>query len=69
MTDHLTTPSLIPFTKYTMPNSFLDKAVEAVPRFGDRISLFRKRLLLQSMPADSSALIASSFEPADNCTL
>ena len=53
MTDHLTTPSLIPFTKYTMPKNILDKAVEAVPRFGDRISLFTKKLRLAQY-ADST---------------
>jgi len=29
-----------------MPNTYLDKAIEAVPKFGDRISLFTKKLRL-----------------------
>ena len=46
-------PSLIPYTKYTMPKNILDKAIEAVPRFGDRISLFTKKLRLAQY-ADST---------------
>ena len=42
-----------PFTKYTMPKNILDKAIEAVPRFGDRISLFTKKLRLAQY-ADST---------------
>ena len=29
-----------------MPNNTLDRAIEAVPKFGDRISLFTKKLRL-----------------------
>ena len=29
-----------------MPNTTLDKAIAAVPKFGDRISLFTKKLRL-----------------------
>ena len=36
-----------------MPNNILDKAIEAVPKFGERISLFTKKLRLAQY-ADSS---------------
>ena len=36
-----------------MPTTFLDKAIEAVPEFKDRISLFTKKLRLAQY-ADSS---------------
>ena len=36
-----------------MPKNYLDKAIEAVPRFGDRISLFTKKLRLAQY-ADST---------------
>ena len=36
-----------------MPNNTLDRAIEAVPKFGDRISLFTKKLRLAQY-ADSS---------------
>ena len=29
-----------------MPNTYLDRAIEAVPKFGERISLFTKKLRL-----------------------
>ena len=29
-----------PAPQYTMPNTYLDKAIEAVPGYGNRISLF-----------------------------
>ena len=53
MTGYAYPPSLIPYTKYTMPKNILDKAIEAVPRFGDRISLFTKKLRLAQY-ADST---------------
>ena len=36
-----------------MPNTYLDRAIEAAPKFGDRISLFTKKLRLAQY-ADSS---------------
>ena len=36
-----------------MPNTYLDKAIAAVPKFGERISLFTKKLRLAQY-ADSS---------------
>ena len=36
-----------------MPNTYLDKAIEVVPKFGDRISLFTKKLRLAQY-ADST---------------
>ena len=35
-----------PAPQYTMPNTYLDKAIEAVPELGNRISLFTKKLRL-----------------------
>ena len=40
-TDHYS-----PAPQYTMPNNTLDRAVEAVPKFEERISLFTKKLRL-----------------------
>ena len=42
-----------PAPQYTMPNNTLDRAIEAVPKFGDRISLFTQKLRLAQY-ADSS---------------
>ena len=42
-----------PAPQYTMPNNTLDRAIESVPKFGDRISLFTKKLRLAQY-ADSS---------------
>ena len=39
-------PSLIPSTTQKMTNTTLDKAIAAVPKFRDRISLFTKKLRL-----------------------
>ena len=39
--------------RYTMANNTLDKAIAAVPKFGDRISLFTKKLRL-ALYADGS---------------
>ena len=50
---HLTLPSLIPSTTKNMTNTTLDKAIAAVPKFGDRISLFTKKLRLAQY-ADNS---------------
>ena len=53
MTDSFTTPSLIPSTTKNMTNTTLDKAIAAVPKFGDRISLFTKKLRIAQY-ADNS---------------
>ena len=42
-----------PAPQYTMPNTYLDKAIEAVPKFEERISLFTKKLRLAQY-ADST---------------
>ena len=47
-TDHYS-----PAPQYTMPNTYLDKAIEAVPKFEERISLFTKKLRLAQY-ADST---------------
>ena len=46
MTGHtLNNPVINPLhPRYTMANNTLDKAIAAVPKFGDRISLFTKKL-------------------------
>ena len=50
----LTPPSLIPSTtKKNMANNTLDKMIAAVPKFGDSISLFTKKLRLAQY-ADNS---------------
>ena len=46
-------PSLIPSTTKNMTNTTLDKAITAVPKFGDRISLFTKKLRIAQY-ADNS---------------
>ena len=48
MTGHtLNNPVINPLhPRYTMANNTLDKAIAAVPKFGDRISLFTKKLRL-----------------------
>ena len=43
----------------TMPNTYLDKAIKAVPEFGNRISLFTKKLRLAQY-ADSWTKIVSA---------
>ena len=50
---HLTLPSLIPSTTKNMTNTTLDKEIAAVPKFGDSISLFTKKLRLAQY-ADNS---------------
>ncbi len=47
MTGHFHNPvHYSPAPQYTMPNTYLDKAIKAVPEFGNRISLFTKKLRL-----------------------
>ena len=47
MTVFFDTPVINPLhPRYTMANNTLDKAIAAVPKFGDRISLFTKKLRL-----------------------
>ena len=55
MTGHtLNNPVINPLhPRYTMANNTLDKAIAAVPKFGDRISLFTKKLRLAQY-ADNS---------------
>ena len=48
-----TSPSLIPYTTKNMTNTTLDKEIAAVPKFGDSISLFTKKLRLAQY-ADNS---------------
>ena len=48
-----TSPSLIPSTTKNMTNTTLDKEIAAVPKFGDSISLFTKKLRLAQY-ADNS---------------
>ena len=42
-----------PAPQYTMPNTYLDKAIAAIPKFEERISLFTKKLRLAQY-ADST---------------
>jgi hypothetical protein len=55
-TDHYS-----PAPQYTMPNTYLDKAIEAVPKFEERISLFTKKLRLAQY-ADSTLLLLKSMK-------
>ena len=54
MTVYFEPPVIIPLhPRYTMANNTLDKAIADVPKFGDRISLFTKKLRL-AQNADGS---------------
>ena len=39
-----------PAPQYTMPNTYLDKAIAAIPKFEERISLFWENFVWPSMP-------------------
>ena len=53
MTESLTPPSINPAQRNFMNKNTLNMAIEAVPRYGDRISLFTKKLRLAQY-ADST---------------
>ena len=47
--------------RYTMANNTLDKAIAAVPKFGDRISLFTKKLCMAQYVDGSIYAYSVSF--------
>ena len=51
---HFTTQSFIPSTTKNMTNTTLDKAIAAVPKFGDLISLFTEKLRIAQYAYNST---------------
>lgn len=50
-----------------MTNNTLDKAIVAVPKFGDRISLFTKKLRIAQYAARCAACAESKDEEVISC--